>query len=78
MLTTYALLLLLTRSEKSVSLASTRDDWNCDRASFGCNLLRLMLGFASVSEVSDHAVDVGSVDASSVRSGVSYVSGDSS
>lgn len=37
-----------------------------------------MLGFASVSDVSDHAVDVGSVDASSVRSGVSYVSGDSS
>lgn len=37
-----------------------------------------MLGFASVSDVSDHAVDVGNVDASSVRSGVSYVSGDSS
>ena len=37
-----------------------------------------MLGFASVSDVSDHAVLVGSVDASSVRSGVSYVSGDSS
>lgn len=37
-----------------------------------------MLGFASVSDVSDHAVDVGNVDASSVKSGVSYVSGDSS
>lgn len=37
-----------------------------------------MLGFASVSDVSDHAVLVGRVDASSVRSGVSYVSGDSS
>jgi hypothetical protein len=38
-----------------------------------------MLGLdASLSEVSDHAVLVGSVDASSVRSGVSYVSGDSS
>jgi hypothetical protein len=38
-----------------------------------------MLGlFASLSEVSDHAVLVGRVDASSVRSGVSYVSGDSS
>lgn len=37
-----------------------------------------MLGFASVSDVSDHAVLVGNVDASSVRSGVSYVSGDSS
>jgi hypothetical protein len=38
-----------------------------------------MLGlFASLSEVSDHAVLVGRVEASSVRSGVSYVSGDSS
>lgn len=37
-----------------------------------------MLGLASVSDVSDHAVLVGRVDASSVRSGVSYVSGDSS
>lgn len=40
--------------------------------------MRLMLGLASVSDVSDRAVDVGNVDASSVRSGVSYVSGDSS
>jgi len=70
--------LLLTRSEKSVSRASTREDWNWDRASSGCSLLRLMLGLASVSDVSDHAVLVGNVDASSVRSGVSYVSGDSS
>ena len=38
----------------------------------------MILGLASVSDVSDHAVDVGNVDASSVRSGVSYVSGDSS
>lgn len=37
-----------------------------------------MLGLASVSDVSEYAVLVGNVDASSVRSGVSYVSGDSS
>jgi hypothetical protein len=37
-----------------------------------------MLGLASVSDVSEYAVLVCNVDASSVRSGVSYVSGDSS
>jgi hypothetical protein len=59
---------------------------NCVRAWFGESLLLLMLGFvvvavvASLSEVSDHAVvmEVWRVDALSVRSGVSYVSGDSS